>query len=861
MGWRAMQVGVHRTTITDRSTPSLRGGEMSKAQQAHGGITRRGFLKTTGALAGAAAVGGAAAGLSSLEPKGKAFAEESSEEKVVTTICRSNCFQACLLNAHVRDGKLRRTSRADYDEDIYSGCCVKGLSLAERVYSRTRVKYPMRRVGERGADQWERISWDDAINQIVDSITATRDKYGMKAVAYDYGSGNYASVQGGAGVWMRFSNVLEMTSTTTCYDQAFGYGASRVVGGGVWGYSNETRTMLDSKYILIWGANPVNSQPQTWRIIRAAQERGAKVIDIDPMYSLTAARADEHIVCAPGTDLYVAMAMINEIVNNDRIDEAYVKGFTNAPFLIRKDTGMILRQSDVESKGEATHDPATLVKPGSMATDPAIVWDASANEPAPYITCTTPALEGEYTVAGIEVQTVYTALKAHVAEYSIEEASRLSLIPEDKIHELVDIYASGDEVFLYSIYGIDHYLNGHLWAQAMSIIAALTNNISRKGTGVGGYGAALGGISFPMTHMNLAYLFPTGKMAASIPTSEFATVLSTGKFMGKDYPVKMLMIASSNPMTNWAQQTKWIDEVVPNLDFIVTMDMEMTDTARYSDLVLPVCSWFETDDIRPNFSNPYVAYGNQAIDPLYECKRDTDIAAILAERLGVGDFVPHKEPSEWIDELLDSDALRAMGITQEAVKEKGAVRFWGSAEEPYIIGYNGKPLPTPSGRAEIYCELPLPRKDYGQDWKEASAKERFPYFLAPEESYPEAESASVYPFYYLQSHERWRTHSQWFSIETLRELDPEPRIYLSRKDAEERGIQNEDVVEIFNDRGHLVAKATINDSCCPGLLYSPKGWQRNQCIEGSFQELTNGYVNPMAVNFAYYDVRVDIRKK
>ena len=86
----------------------------------------------------------------------RAQAEENGDERVVTTICRANCFQACLLHAHVRDGKVVKMSRADYPEDIYSGCCLRGLSLHERTYSSNRLKYPLKRVEgtERGAGEW-----------------------------------------------------------------------------------------------------------------------------------------------------------------------------------------------------------------------------------------------------------------------------------------------------------------------------------------------------------------------------------------------------------------------------------------------------------------------------------------------------------------------------------------------------------------------------------------------------------------------------------------------------------------------------------------------------------------------------------
>ena len=114
---------------------------------------------------------------------------------------------------------------------------------------------------------------------------------------------------------------------------------------------------------------------------------------------------------------------------------------------------------------------------------------------------------------------------------------------------------------------------------------------------------------------------------------------------------------------------------------------------------------------------------------------------------------------------------------------------------------------------------------------------------------------------YVQEHQRWRTHSQYFDNIALRELDPEPYMYISPQDAKERGIQTDDIVEMFNDRGRCVLKARVNPAMSPGLVSTPKGWQRDAFIEGCYQDLTSTVTNPMAVNFQYFDTVVDVRKR
>ncbi|HIT44839.1 MAG TPA: molybdopterin-dependent oxidoreductase [Candidatus Aphodovivens excrementavium] len=835
---------------------------MSGTKSPHGGLTRRSFLKTTGAAAGAAAVlGTGAVGLT-------AMAEDASSndsgEKVISTICRANCFQACMLNAHVRDGKVVKMSRADYPEDIYSGCCLRGLAMHERTYSDNRLKYPLKRVEgtERGAGEWERISWEQAIQEIADKIKDIQSTYGERAMTFNSASGNYGAVQGGA--IDRLAYVTGGTAPAGMYDFAMGWGTNRVMGGNVFGYSNEPKDMVDAQHIIIWGTNPVWAQPQTWRIILAAKDNGARLYCIDPIRSATSQYVDEYIQIHCGTDLYVTLAILNEIVKNDRIDVEYAKQCTTSPFLIREDTGLFLRRSDIEGGPLASvRDSKSLNSVGYDKTDPVYVMDEATGQIALYTECEHPVLEGEFEVDGIRVKTAYTALKEHMAQYTVEDASELSGIPVETINKIIDIYASGDRVTAYTQFGIDHYRGGHLWGQALAILHALTNNLSRHGTGIGGPGAPKGALS-PLGQ-NTAMGRGTNpikadKVMTSIASCAWSEVVATGKFRGQDYPIKGYIGNCDNIASNRGGQRDWLDKDVKNLELIVDIDFEMTDTARYSDYVLPAAFWLECTDIRGNFSNPYIVYGEKCIDPLWECKTDNEISTLLAEALGVGEYYPPRTDEEWIDICFDSDTMRAKGFNQERIKKERALRCLGTPEEPWIIGGYGEEFPTQSGRAEIYNEVPTARYDYGQDWQSEAKLEQFPIWKEPYENWPGSEAKKKYPLSYLTLHERGRTHTQWFGCETLREIDPEPYVHVSPQDAESRGIEDMEIVEVFNDRGHCVIKAVIDNALPEGVCFIPKGWQMDQFIEGSFQEMTLNAGDWCAGGYVFYDATVEIRK-
>ncbi|MEF9877209.1 MAG: molybdopterin-dependent oxidoreductase, partial [Gordonibacter sp.] len=742
--------------------------------------------------------------------------------------------------------------------------CLRGLSMHERTYSDARVKYPLKRVEgtERGAGEWERISWEEAIGEIAGKIKDIQQTYGEKAMSFNVASGNYGAVQGSALRRLMYS--IGGTAPAAMYDFALGWGTNRVMGGGVFGYSNEPKDMIDARHILIWGANPTWTQPQTWRIILAAKDKGARLLCIDPIRSATSQYCDEYIQIKAGTDLYVTLAILNEIVKANRIDVEYVKKYTTGSFLIRQDTGLFLRLSDIAG-GELAkvRDAKTLNAVGSTKKDPAYVMDEQTGSIKLYTECDTPVLEGEFEVQGIKVKTVYSALKEHMSQYTVEDASDLSGVPLQTINEIVSIYASGDPVTAYTQYGIDHYRGGHLWGQALAILHALTNNLSRHGTGIGGPGAPKGTLS-PLGQ-NVAMSRGTNPVKAdkcngTIASCAWSDVVKTGKFKGKDYPIKGYIGNCDNVASNRCQQRIWVDEDVKNLELIVSLEIEMTDTARYADYVLPAAFWLECTDIRGNFSNPYIVYGGKAIEPLWECKTDNEISTLLAEALGAGEVYPHRTDEEWIDIAFDSAAMRAKGFTQRRLKEEKALRCLGTEEEPWIIGGYGAEFPTPSGRAELYCEIPGARYDYGQDWQSEAKEQQFPIWLPPNENWPHAEIRKKYPLSYLTLHQRGRTHTQWFASETIREIDKEPYCHISRPDASSRGIEDMEVVEVFNDRGHCVLKAIIDDSLPESVCYIPKGWQRHQFIAGGYQEMTMNAGDVCAGGYIFYDAVVEIKK-
>lgn len=620
---------------------------------------------------------------------------------------------------------------------------------------------------------------------------------------------------------------------------------------------------MDASMAICWGTNPVLTSPQNWRWIQRAKENGTKTIAIDPIKSATAHKCDEWIQVTPGHDGYLALAMANYIIANDLVDETFLKDRTTAAFLVRRDTGAHLRVSDVTGAGRGEIDPVSaflgLIDWVALGGGPEdfMVWDNAQGKAVPVAEATDPAMEGTFkTEDGIELDTAYSLLKKQLSQYSIAEASRLTGMTEEKIESFAREFATEDAVSVFITYGLDHYTNGHLTIWAIAILMALTGNYAHPGAG-------FIGVFFQTYSPNLLALWAAPEMTAlnvNIPSGRLHEIFRDQKLSGQEYPMKAMLTACANPMSNFAAQNNFINNILPNLDFWVVIDMEMTDSARHADIVLPQASWWEVEDFTVRYCLPYTLHQEQALDPLYESKPDYEIFSLIGRALGYTESFPEGWGfEEWAGLALSDPMSEALGVTIERLRSEHYIKTTGSPDAPFLRGVD-IPFPSESGRAQLYCEIPAPRLDYGQDWQSKVQDEHLVYYRPPMEATQDNPLFEKYPLVFLQEHARFRTHSQWYEVPCLRELDQEPLGKVNGQDAEARGVADGDLIEVFNDRGHAVVRCVIDESICPGVVSIPKGWQRHQYIEGCYQELTQPEMDIFASSFAYYDTLVDFRK-
>lgn len=771
-------------------------------------ISRRNFLKGTAAVGTTVGLLGASTyGLKWLQP---AQAKTEVKEEIIRNLCSPNCWQTCNHLVTVRGGKVVKSAPAPMPERVYDRICLRGLTHIQRVYHPERIKYPMKRVGKRGEGKWEKISWEEAFNTIAEKFSQLRKQYGKQSIAIVGQSGNYGVLNGGYGGQYRFSGVLEAVHATGSVDSSLTAGFAAPMGTGIFdAYSNETSDWVNAKTIILWGSSCAETQINEWHFIQEAKEKGARLIVIDPIYTATAQKADIWVNLRPGSDTALALGLLREIMTQGMLDKDFVLHHTCAPFLVRSDDKQFARAEK---------------KP--------LVWDtvsqSAKTQDSPGLA---PELEGTHPVNGVTCTTAYSLLWDKVKDYTPQKVAELTEVPASMVVEVARLFAVNKPAGIKFGFGADRYHNANLLGQAMVTLLALTGNIGKSGNIIG--------MSFygfdPMVY-NAGWLFPAGTFPAVLPMMKLQDTI----IKQDPHPIKALYIMCSNLLVQTADRNKWLKEVWPKLEFVVAADQFLNNTMDYADIILPAAHYYETEEPVLAGDMPYVFYRRKAVDPLLEAKPDWEIYQGIAGKMGLGKYFPEKLQAS--QEWFDMPMLKQQGITFDKIRQEQAVRF---LPNPYIPWRDGK-FKTESGKLEFYLE------------KMASTAEELPVFKWPLEAGPDSKLAGKYPFVLLTRHEKFRIHSQYENQPWLREINPEPVADLNPKDAGAKGIADGEMVEVYNDRGHVVLKCRYNESIRPGVVHIQQGWWRY--VAGHHQELTHAQFKEGIFNYSFFDVRVDFRK-
>lgn len=239
--------------------------------------------------------------------------------------CPHDCPDTCSLVTDVDAAGTAVRVRGNPDHGQTDGVlCTKVARYTERTYHPDRLLHPLKRVGPKGAGQFEPVSWEQAISEIGSRLSAIAERDPQAVLPYSY-AGTMGRVQG-EGMASRFFNRLGASrlERTIC----------SIAGGVALDHTLGTRDGMrvehfaESGLILIWGSNPITSSVHFWRLAQQAKRAGARLVCIDPRRSETAERCHDHLALRPGTDAALALAIMHQLIVNDWLDHDYIARYT-----------------------------------------------------------------------------------------------------------------------------------------------------------------------------------------------------------------------------------------------------------------------------------------------------------------------------------------------------------------------------------------------------------------------------------------------------------------------------------------------------------------------------------------------------
>lgn len=774
-------------------------------------ITRRSFAKSTAALAALTAAGASVgAGWGPFEARA-AQSDGEEETRIVPSACRQ-CYGRCSINGTVKDGVL---VKVDGRPGTFSRgtICSKGFGIPGLVNSPLRVRYPMKRVGERGEGKWERISWEEAWDIIIPKTKEIIEQYGGNSIVHNFGTGRDQFLIGAVGsVWSQLGSVATFGVGNLC--KIGGDMVQRTTIGGTCQFTgwNPEQTNL----IIFWARGLFSWGAYDWLYIKEAQERGAKFMVVDPRATPATDKADFWVAPRPQSDMALILAIINEMLVSKRFDQAFAKEWTTAPFLLNDDGTMMLRESDI-------------VEGGSQSK--LAYWDENANDVRYWDTEAlawsdenhAPALFGSYEVAGVERKTALQAFADSIAEWTPAKASEVTWVPEGTVKEMIELYISSSPGVCFSRgQKTDFSDNTSGVSHAFTIMMALAGNYEVPGGNSVAQSNKRGGpAAMPRTPIT-----PIAKEVAahpddySINPGQFmiygnigATSGSTTRTMLTEDPVKLRMYwgQTADPIMSSAGAHD-IEKAFRSLDFIVHVSLLMDPATELSDIVLPAAHPNEVDRVEfAQSGHCYPANATLTIrqpftKPQGEARDDVDILLDFAQRMGV-DYGTDKYG------FLDK-ALAPCGMTFEEFREREVIQAdpqpFGQHEKGLLRKDHRPGFQTATGKVNVFSEElskfghgPLPS-----------------YREQPENPVSDPELARDYPYVIIaggRSHQFF--HSEYHESPFMRDIHPYPLVEINPATAANEGIEDGDWVLIESKYGSIKQKARITTGIDPRVVH------------------------------------------
>jgi len=668
-----------------------------------------------------------------------------------------DCGGKCPYKLHVRDG---RVIRMEPDEELRA--CLRGYAMRQRVYSPDRLTRPLQRTGKRGQGLFAEISWDEALDRVSGELKRVKAAHGNQAILNCYLSGVVAGINWGTSVqrlFNLFGGAVQMWGGPSAEGYVF---ASRATYHTL-ETGNSRDDLTNARLIIMWGWNPVETiyGVNTSYYLMQAKEAGARFVYIDPRFTRSGAVfADQWIPIRPGTDAALMMAMAFVMIQEQIFDRRFIDRCT-------------------------------------------VGFDAFE----------------EY-VLGKEDGTPKTPAWAHA----------ITGVDTAVIEALARDYGTIKPAALVTGFGPGRTDYGEQFHRAAAALAAITGNVGISGGNTAAFDRVRG------TPFHQMPALPQGKNPLTINAPRLGGSLDValrnrtrlhwsklwdcileGKSGGYPYDIKLAYISQANPLNQLQNVNKGI-RALDQLETIIVVEQFMTPTAKFADIILPVNTHWERDDLmRPWYTGIHYVCNNKAIESLPDTKSDFEILCELAPRLGVDDF-SDKDAEGWRRELVETLPDMSVHITDyERFKREGVWRV--DINKPvvslqdFVENPESHPISTPSGKIEILsqkiAELNHPQLP------------SIPKYIASEEGLS-SPLAKDYPLQLITHHIRTRAHSVFDNVSWLNEIEPQS-LWINAGDARARGISNEEVVAVYNGRGKVMVPAKVTERILPGVVALGEG--------------------------------------
>lgn len=434
----------------------------------------------------------------------------------------------------------------------------------------------------------------------------------------------------------------------------------------------------------------------------------------------------------------------------------------------------------------------------------------------------------------------FDEFKESLVNLDIQNASKECGVSVEFINKLASYIGNTKPMTLIPGYGMQRYSNGGQTTRCLLALSVITGNIGKRGACW--HYADLQGDIFSELKEPLSYYPP--EQPDGIFRREIATARLGDDMLRMQNPeLKMAWVERGNPVSQNPDSNKVI-EAFRNLDYRVVVEQFMTDTAQEADIVLPAKTMFEQTDIISSYWNPYVQLRQKVIEPIAEVKPETEIYYLLAKKMGFSDSDIKENIPDPMDEAIEKWLRKQIEpwpeITLEKLKE-------GPVLSPVLqeIAYSDYKFNTPSGKIELFSETA--QKKWGVD--------PLPCY---EKTLERKDNSKKYPFNLMSPNTKNRIHSQFGNLESIKIIDPEPFATINLGDALKKGIQDNETIRVFNNRGTLNIKAKIDGSLRPGNIVIVNGYWHE---EGACPNiLSKGRETDMGHGTAFHDNMVDYEK-